>query len=77
MELKVLGSDDWRLWKEGRLRALADAPEAFGASFAQWEAADEDRWRQRLTEVPFNVVAIEDGIVVGQASGTALDGERV
>lgn len=77
VQLQVLASDDWRLWKEARLRALADAPEAFGSSLSHWEVADERRWRQRLTDVPFNVVAVEDGVAVGQASGTALDGGRV
>lgn len=77
VDLKVLGSDDWQLWKQCRLRALADAPEAFGASLAEWEEADERRWRQRLTDVPFNVVAVDDGVAAGQASGTALDGGRV
>lgn len=77
MELRVLTSDDWPLWKQVRLGALADAPEAFGASLEHWEAADEQRWRQRLDDVPYNVVAVEDGIAVGQASGTAPEGDRV
>jgi hypothetical protein len=55
------------------MRALADAPEAFGSSLGEWEAADERRWRQRLDDVPFNVIAISDGLPVGQASCTAAD----
>ena len=74
MELHVVGAKDWRVWKQARLRALADAADAFGASLSEWESADDDRWRQRLADVPFNLVAVEGDVVVGQASGTDVDG---
>lgn len=73
MELRVVDRKDWHIWKQTRLRALADAADAFGASLAEWQRADDDRWRQRLDDVPFNVVAVEGDVVVGQASGTDLD----
>ena len=60
------------LWRDVRLHALTDAPEEFGSSVAEWAEADESRWRQRLIDVPFNVVALVDGDAVGQASGTAI-----
>jgi ribosomal protein S18 acetylase RimI-like enzyme len=53
------------------LKALSDAPHAFGATLADWESADARRWRRRLEEVPFNVIALIDDEAVGQASGTA------
>ena len=76
VQVRTVSPDDWRLWREVRLRALADAPDAFGASLAEWEAADETRWRQRLSAVPFNVVAEVGGEPVGQASGTHLDADK-
>jgi len=34
----------------------------------------EIRWRRRLEDVPFSVIALVDGRPVGQVSGTAVDG---
>lgn len=73
MEVRAVAPDDWWQWRDVRMRALADAPEAFGSSLAEWEAADERRWRQRLADVPFNVIAVSDGLPVGQASSTTAD----
>lgn len=58
-----------------RLRALSEAPHAFSSSLASWQGAgdSEERWRCRLRNVPFNVIAEVDGRLVGQASGTVLD----
>jgi hypothetical protein len=56
-EVRTVAADDWQLWRDVRLKALADAPEAFGATLAEWETANKKRWRRRLEEVPFNVVA--------------------
>lgn len=73
VEVRTVAPDDWCQWRDVRMRALADAPEAFGSSLAEWAAADERRWRRRLDDVPFNVIAVSDGLPVGQASGTAAD----
>jgi ribosomal protein S18 acetylase RimI-like enzyme len=72
VNLRTVRAHDWRLWREVRLQALREAPEAFSSTLADWEAADEQRWRQRLDEVPFNVVALSGDERIGQASGTAL-----
>jgi GNAT superfamily N-acetyltransferase len=77
-DIKRLTPDDWALWREVRRRALKEAPEAFGAAFADWDGPNdiETRWRSRLETVPFNVVASVDGEPIGQASGTAPDDDR-
>ena len=45
-----LGPDDWQLWRELRLAALTDAPEAFVSRLADWQGDrdTEERWRARL-----------------------------
>lgn len=75
VEVRALTPEDWPLWREVRLAALMDAPEAFGSTLAYWSGDGdvEPRWRERLREVPLNLVALEDGVAIGQASGTGLD----
>ncbi len=77
VELRILSPDDWPLWREVRLAALAEAPEAFGATYEYWsgEGDTEARWRSRLRDVPCNVVSMDGERPTGQASGTALDAE--
>ncbi|PNP50034.1 hypothetical protein THARTR1_09257 [Trichoderma harzianum] len=49
LELRIVSADDWEAWKAVRLRALADAPDAFGSGFNDWANAPESRWRSRLS----------------------------
>lgn len=76
IELRVLSTDDWPLWRELRLDALAEAPYAFGSQLADWQgpADREERWRARLA-LPdsYNLVAVLDGQPVGMASGVPGD----
>lgn len=74
--VRMLGEDDWELWRALRLRALADAPEAFCSTLAEWSgAADvERRWRDRLASVALNLVAEAGGDAVGMVSGAAPSG---
>lgn len=79
VELRRVGPDDWRVWRELRLAALAEAPYAFGSVLADWQGDGdrEDRWRARL-ELPgsHDVVALVNGSPVGMASGVPEeDGE--
>lgn len=64
-----IGPEDWREFREVRLAALLEAPDAFGARHADWVEADEHRWRARLTDVPLTVVARSAGGTVGVVSG--------
>lgn len=73
VSIRVVGSDDWRLWRTLRLEALREAPAAFGSKLADWQGAGdtETRWRTRLTAVPHNTVCYLDGAAVGMVSATA------
>jgi ribosomal protein S18 acetylase RimI-like enzyme len=77
--LHILTVDEWRLFRRLRLEALREAPYAFGSVLDDWQGdKDTERcWRQRITDVPFNVIAELDGRPSGMASGTKpnADGE--
>jgi ribosomal protein S18 acetylase RimI-like enzyme len=74
--VRVLTQDDWPIWRELRLAALAEAPDAFGSRLADWqgEGDREERWRGRLA-IPgsYNIVALIDGSPAGMASGIPGD----
>lgn len=77
VELRVLTPDDWRLWRSLRLEALREAPFAFGSTLADWEGPrdTENDWRQRLLQIPYNVVAFRRGSPAGMVSG-AVHGDK-
>lgn len=52
--------EDWVEFREIRLRALADAPDAFGATLAEAQEQTEEGWRSRLaSEAP--ILLVRDG----------------
>lgn len=72
LHLRVIGPDDWKVWRELRLAALEEAPYAFGSRLADWQGENdrEDRWRARLA-IPGcrSFVAELEGRPVGMAAG--------
>jgi ribosomal protein S18 acetylase RimI-like enzyme len=72
VEVHRLAPDDWAEWRSLRLAALAESPHAFTTRLADWQEAgdSEERWRDRLTSVPFNIVARRAGTTVGMVSAT-------
>ncbi|MEV0538142.1 GNAT family N-acetyltransferase [Kitasatospora sp. NPDC050463] len=75
VHLRVLTKSDWPLWREVRLAALDEAPQAFKARLADWCSGGEERWRERL-ELPdaYNIVALLGGRTVAMASGLPVEG---
>ncbi|MEU5864880.1 GNAT family N-acetyltransferase [Nonomuraea sp. NPDC047529] len=76
VELRILEPDDWPLWRELRLAALADAAPACGSTLADWQGDGdrEERWRARLTmRGSHNVVAFLDGRPAGMAGGVPIE----
>lgn len=76
--IRQLGADDWRAWRELRLRALGEAAYAFGSKLADWQGIGdtERRWRNRFDVVPFNVIADLNHTPVGMV-GAVPEGDNV
>lgn len=71
-------ADSWPEWRRLRRQALAQSPDAFGSTLAEWsgDGDTEERWRRRLDEVPVNLVVDDDGAPVGMVSVTAAVDEQ-
>jgi len=63
----ALGEDDWQQYRDIRLTALNDSPQAFVATAAQEAALDEQAWRQRMRRAR-RLIAELDGAPVGVVS---------
>jgi ribosomal protein S18 acetylase RimI-like enzyme len=75
--LRVLEVDDWRQWRELRLEALGEAPRAFGSKLADWQGPGdtEQRWRDRLSSVPLNIIADLEQKLAGMVSATSPESD--
>jgi ribosomal protein S18 acetylase RimI-like enzyme len=74
----MIDADLWQEWREMRLAALTEAPHAFSSTLEDWSGTGdaEDRWRERLVNVPLNLNAELDGRPAGMVSAThPIDGE--
>ena len=47
--VRVLGESEWSLYRDVRLRALAESPGSFTASLAEESDREEQFWRDRMT----------------------------
>ena len=67
INVRALGEDDWQVYRDIRLAALTEAPEAFVATRAEEEALDEQVWRERVRKSR-RLVAERDGSPLGVVS---------
>ncbi len=58
--VRLLGGDDWALWRGVRLRSLLESPQAFGSTYEREEAFTEPDWRARLDD-PDGVAVVATG----------------
>ena len=61
VEGRIVTPDDWSLFRDVSLRALADSPDAFRTTLAEAQAFTEDFWRQRAEGSALILVELEDG----------------
>ena len=68
--IRRLRPDEWRDLRALRLRALADAPDAFGATLAEAETDPDTAWQQQAIADDRPVIVAEvAGRLVGMVSG--------
>jgi GNAT superfamily N-acetyltransferase len=72
--IRTFAPHEWATYKDLRLRALADSPDAFGGTHAESQARSDDVWIDRLSEgassgLDLPLVAEVDGIPAGLAWG--------
>lgn len=72
--IERLDPASWERLARIRLRALEDAPEAFGSSAASERGHDEAAWRRFASLGPW-WLAVEGGDDVGMVSGGRRDGD--
>jgi hypothetical protein len=80
MEVRQARTTDWEALRELRLRALADAPDAFASTLQKEMEFSEQVWRQRAEGGAWSVsfIACEDGAGIGMAAILAVaDAPRV
>jgi len=75
IEIAAADESAWRAWREIRLRALSEAPYAFGSTYESWVDAPESQWRERLSGDGLHLLASEGGVLCGMASGVGGDRE--
>jgi len=70
ISVRKVRAAEWPLWRELRLAALAEAPDAFTARLDDWRRGGEQAWRERFgLPGACNIVAERDGRPVGMARG--------
>lgn len=67
--IEQLGPDDWQEFREIRLRALADAPTAFGVTLADAEDQPDGTWRARLDQGDPVLAVRDEGALVAMGGG--------
>ena len=75
--VREITADDWELMRDVRLSALAEAPSAFGSTYAREAAFGESQWRGRISDRSVTFFAHVDPAVpapVGLAGVYVEDG---
>jgi GNAT superfamily N-acetyltransferase len=68
VDVRLLGPNDWQLFRNVRLAALKESPFAFGSTYESEVGAPEASWRRRVADRA-RYVAEVDGEIAGTVSG--------
>jgi len=69
VDVRRLSPQEWRLLRQVRLRALEDAPYAFGSTFSEESEHSDDWWMKSVRNLAWFVADEHDGEPVGLAAG--------
>jgi dihydropteroate synthase len=79
MTVREVTAGEWRVWRELRLRALADSPDAFGETLERARTYDDAKWQSYV--VPqldgLRLFAQRDGVPIGMVVARRDDDHRV
>lgn len=65
--VRVLDEADWQTYRDMRLTALQESPEAFAAAYATEKTYEESLWRERMRRA-VRLVASDEGTDIGIVS---------
>lgn len=68
IDIRLLTADEWAVFRQVRLRALADTPQYFGTTLAEAQARTKADWRAAL-EDRAQFVASAEGATLGTVAG--------
>jgi predicted GNAT family acetyltransferase len=75
--VRRLRTDEWERWRAFRLAMLAEAPYAFGTTFAEASAYTEDTWQRRVTTMATGdetvLYVVEDATGLAASAGGYLE----
>ncbi|HUJ06587.1 MAG TPA: GNAT family N-acetyltransferase [Streptosporangiaceae bacterium] len=72
-EIRRAGPGEWRVYRELRLAALAEAPYAFSSTLERELAFDDELWQRRLSSSAVSFLAWRGAEPVGMATGKIDD----
>lgn len=74
IRVRTLDPQEWQLWRELRLGALADAPDAFGDTLVRANKRPEEEWRRAFATRTGPFLVAEVG---GEPAGMARAAEMI
>jgi GNAT superfamily N-acetyltransferase len=72
-----MGADDWRTWRDVRLAALEESPDAFASTLARELGFDEEIWRGRMSGPGLHVMSFAGQVPTGIAATFIPDSSLV